>query len=341
MASFALRAAGASAVATDFEVFRSSLRAGLAVEQCAAITAANASASHLDTWMLFANRLEQGTDLYTAVFDLRRAADSFIFDDLAELLLLARAHNWLGLEYLLGLRARFYRAWARDQLAAASRIKAATSVGALAAAAPWVLVVLLLTRPENRGFFATLQGVAVLSLGVLLTALALFVSSRLARPRPISRTENSNKIDLALHVAQRVELLGFLLASGLPLRLAVERALSSGQLSGASELEQFSELISTGHSLQEAAFAVRENSKNERLKELFTKLAISDQLGMVDSSEFYDLGQALREKWLVQQSATALAIETKLLFPQVILSLPLTVLFALFPSVSMLGSSLL
>ncbi len=204
-----------------------------------------------------------------------------------------------------------------------------------------MLVVLLLTRPENRGFFATLQGVAVLSLGVLLTALALFVSSRLARPRPISRTENSNKIDLALHVAQRVELLGFLLASGLPLRLAVERALSSGQLSGASELEQFSELISTGHSLQEAAFAVRENSKNERLKELFTKLAISDQLGMVDSSEFYDLGQALREKWLVQQSATALAIETKLLFPQVILSLPLTVLFALFPSVSMLGSSLL
>ena len=81
MASFALRAAGASAVATDFEVFRSALRAGLDVEQCAAITAANASASHLDTWMLFANRLEQGTDLYTAVFDLRRAADSFIFDD--------------------------------------------------------------------------------------------------------------------------------------------------------------------------------------------------------------------------------------------------------------------
>jgi hypothetical protein len=62
---------------------------------------------------------------------------------------------------------------------------------------------------------------------------------------------------------------------------------------------------------------------------------------MVDSGEFYDLGQALREQWLVQKAATALAIETKLLLPQVVLSLPLTVLFALFPSVSMLGSSLL
>ena len=66
MVSFALRAAHASAVAVDFEVFRSALRAGLDVEQCAAVTAANATDSHSDTWMLFANRLEQGSDLYTA-----------------------------------------------------------------------------------------------------------------------------------------------------------------------------------------------------------------------------------------------------------------------------------
>jgi hypothetical protein len=125
------------------------------------------------------------------------------------------------------------------------------------------------------------------------------------------------------------------------LRLAVERALISGDWSYPSEVEPFVELISSGSSLQEAAWAARADSNNNRVNELFTKLAISDQLGMVDSTEFYDLGQALREQWLVQQAAAALAIETKLLLPQVILSLPLTVLFALYPSVSMLSSSLL
>jgi hypothetical protein len=93
--------------------------------------------------------------------------------------------------------------------------------------------------------------------------------------------------------------------------------------------------------LQEAAWVARSDSKNDRLKELFTKLAISDQLGMVDATEFYELGQALREQWLLQHSAAAASIETKLLLPQVILSLPLTVLFALYPSLSLLSSSLL
>ena len=341
MVSFASRAIEASAAATDLEVFRSALRAGLDVEQCSAVTAANAAASHSGTWMLFANRLDQGTDLYTAVFDLRRAAESFIIDDFAELLLLARSHNWPGLESLLALRSRFYRAWARDLLAAASRIRAATSVGWLAAAAPWVLVVLLLTRPENRGIFLAAQGLAILSLGVLLTTLALLVSDRIARPKVVSRAESSQNTDVALHLAGRLERLGFLLDAGLPLRLAVERALISGDWSRPYEVGRFIELILSGSSVQEAAWAARAESTSDRVNELFTKLAISDQLGMVDSAEFYDLGQALREQWLVQQAAAALAIETKLLLPQVILSLPLTVLFALYPSVSMLSSSLL
>lgn len=341
MVSFGSRATEASAAATDLEVFRSALRAGLDVEQCSAVTAANASASNSETWMLFADRLDQGTDLYTAVFDLRRAADSFIFDDFAELLLLARSHNWPGLESLLAFRSRFYRAWARDLLAAASRIRAATSVGWLAAAAPWVLVVLLLTRPENRSIYLAAQGLAILSIGVLLTALALLVSARIARPKVVSRAESSQNKDVALHLAGRLERFGFLLDAGLPMRLAVENALISSDWSYPSEVKRFIELISSGSSLQEAAWAARAESSNDRVNELFTKLAISDQLGMVDSTEFYELGQALREQWLILQAADALAIETRLLLPQVILSLPLTVLFALYPSVSMLSSSML
>jgi hypothetical protein len=62
---------------------------------------------------------------------------------------------------------------------------------------------------------------------------------------------------------------------------------------------------------------------------------------MVNASEFSDLGHALREQWLVQEAAAAASVETKLLLPQVILSLPLTVLFALYPSLSLLSSSLL
>jgi Flp pilus assembly protein TadB len=341
MVSFTALAAQSSAVASDFEVFRSGLRAGLDVEQCSAITSINASPSHSTTWMLFANRLEQGADLYTAAFDLRRAADSFVFDDFAELVIVARSHNWPGLERLLVLRSRFYRAWARDQLAAASRIRAATSVGWLAAAAPWVLVLLLLSRPENRVIFASIQGLTVLSSGALLTGLALFVSAHLSRATQVSRAENSNYTDDSLHLAARLELVGFLLDAGLSLRSAVEQALVSSNWPGPPELKYFNELISSGYSMQDAAGLARSDSRNDRLNELFTKLAIADQLGMVDSSEFFDLAQSLREQWLIQRAANALAIETKLLLPQVVLSLPLTVLFALFPSVSMLGSSLL
>lgn len=341
MVSFASRATQAAAAASDFEVFRSALRAGLDVEQCAAVTAANASASHSETWMLFANRLERGTDLYTSVFDLRRVADSFIFDDLAELLLLARSHNWPGLESLLSLRSRFFRAWARDQLQAASRIRAATSVGWLAAASPWVLVLLLLARPENRDLFVSVLGLAILLFGAALTALALVVSVRIARPKAVSRADAAHPKDVVLHLAGRVEVLSFLLNAGVPLRLAVERALTEGGWAKSLQLERFSELISSGGSLQEAAWAVRADSKNDRMNELLTKLAISDQLGMVNASEFSDLGHALREQWLVQEAAAAASVETKLLLPQVILSLPLTVLFALYPSLSLLSSSLL
>ena len=341
MVSFALRAAHASAVAVDFEVFRSALRAGLDVEQCAAVTAANATDSHSDTWMLFANRLEQGSDLYTAVFDLRRAANSFVFDDFADLLLVSRTHNWPGLEQLIAMRTRFYRAWARDQLTAASRIRAATSVGWLAAASPWVLVFLLLARPENRSIFVTAQGIGVLGIGAVLTAISLVVSDRMSKPKVVSRADSSNALDKSLHLAGRVEILGFLLDAGLPLRLAVDRAINSSDLVGQTQLERFAELIASGMSVQEAAWSARADSKDDRLNELFTKLAISDQLGMVDSAEFYEVGQGLREQWLVHQSAVALAIETRLLLPQVILSLPLTVLFALYPSVNLLSNSLL
>ena len=341
MDSFASRANQAAAVAADFEVFRSALRAGLDAEQCATVTAANASSSHSETWMLFANRLERGTDLYTAVFDLRRSANSFIFDDLAELLLLARSHNWPGLESLLSLRSRFFRAWARDQLQAASRIRAATSVGWLAAAAPWVLVLLLLARPENRGIFVSVPGIAILLIGAVLTALSLFVSTRISRPKAVSRADVTHPKDVVLHLAGQVEVLGFLLNAGLPLRQAVELALTEGDWAKSLQLGRFGELIASGGSLQEAAWAVRADSNNERLNELLTKLAISDQLGMVDPSEFSEFGRALREQWLVQESAAAASVETKLLLPQVILSLPLTVLFALFPSLSLLSSSLL
>ena len=139
----------------------------------------------------------------------------------------------------------------------------------------------------------------------------------------------------------RVEVLSFLLNAGVPLRLAVERALTEGGWAKSLQLERFGELISSGGSLQEAAWAARAGSKNDRLNELFTKLAIADQLGMVDPSEFSELGRALREQWLVQESAAAVSVETKLLLPQVILALPLTVLFALYPSLSLLSSSLL
>ena len=341
MVSYSSQAAQASAAATDFEVFRSALRAGLDIEQCAAVTAANAASAHSKAWILFANRLERGTDLYTAVFDLRRFANNFIFDDLADLLILARAHNWPGLESLLSVRSRFLRAWARDQLQAASRIRAAASVGWLAAASPWVLVLLLLARPENRDIFVSALGLAILFIGAALTAVSLVVSARIARPKAVSRADLPHHRDGVLHLAGRVEVLAFLMNAGAPLRLAIERALVEGDWAKSLQLERFSELIASGGSLQEAAWVARSDSKSDRLKELFTKLSISDQLGMVDATEFYELGQALREQWLVQQSAAAASVETKLLLPQVILSLPLTVLFALYPSLSLLSSSLL
>ena len=341
MVSFSSRAEGVAAVAGDIETFRTAVRAGLDVEQCSVITAANASDWHTQTWMLLANRLESGNDLYSAVFDFRKVADSFIFDDLAELMILARSHNWPGLEVLLLPRARFYRSWARDQLAAASRIRAAKSVGWLAAVAPWVLVVLLSSRPENLSIFFSPLGLAVLLLGAVFTAMALLISARLARPRVISKATSLQSHDLVLHLANRIENLAFLLDAGLPLRLAIEQALTQGGRTLISEVDHFCELISSGDSIQEAAWAARKSAPSERVGDLFTKLAISDQLGMVSSQEFYDLGQTLRERWLVEQAASAQAIETKLLLPQVALSLPLTVLFALFPSVGMLSTSFL
>jgi hypothetical protein len=341
VASYAQLAQVAGDFASDLEAFRGAQRAGLDIEQCSRVTAENASLTHQNEWMLFADRLARGLDLFTAVYDLRASAQSYYFDDFGRVLLLTKALNLTGLARLLDLRARFYRKLAEDCHRAHSRIKSAKSVGWLAALSPWLLLVVLLARPENRQAFADVQGAVLLVVGLCATAFALFVSEHLSRARNISRPESPHSADLALGVAARIEVMAFMISGGFSVRECIEDSRPHEVGMSSAELDELDHLLDSENSLQDALVRSRLGASDPRLRELFTKLALADSLGTADFEEFYALAFAVRNQWLASRATTATAIETKLLFPQVLISLPLSVLFALYPSLGLLGARLI
>jgi tight adherence protein C len=89
----------------------------------------------------------------------------------------------------------------------------------------------------------------------------------------------------------------------------------------------------TARTLGEAAIG----SKSPPVEELLNKLHISSELGSGLAEQLDDLSASLRQQVATLRLARSTASETKMLLPLVFLILPVTVVFALYPSMQILN----
>lgn len=119
------------------------------------------------------------------------------------------------------------------------------------------------------------------------------------------------------------------------LRITVSR--TSGYLS--SEFRQVIEKVDYGSVLQQELDLLASTAKSEPIRELATKLSVSivNGSGLADQlAEFITSSSAKLRSKLLDKAAKS---ETKMMIPLVFIILPITVVFALYPSVVIIQES--
>ena len=81
-------------------------------------------------------------------------------------------------------------------------------------------------------------------------------------------------------------------------------------------------------------------SSDNKFREFALAISLSTRLGTPLSAQLHGFTQQIRHQWLVEFRLSATKAETQMIIPQVAISLPLTILFALYPSLQMLQAAL-
>ena len=142
-------------------------------------------------------------------------------------------------------------------------------------------------------------------------------------------------VDLGL--ADAAELHAVCIGAGLSHRealLRLGRRLSAGSM---PELQSAIEEIQNGKSVADAFEELASSDANPRLRDFALSISLSLKLGTPLEPPLLRLAGHIRDSWLAEFKVAALASETRMLLPQVALSLPLTIIFALYPTLKMLG----
>ena len=152
-----------------------------------------------------------------------------------------------------------------------------------------------------------------------------------------NRATKSRKNRLMLQQLPDVaELLAALLGNGVGYREAIEWVgrRSSGLVQ--VELARLFEALEVGDSTAQALFEFEAHQSDPNLRELVLKLALAEQLGTAVAPQLVSLATSLRAQQAVEFRKLGSKKETTLLMPLIFLVLPVTVLFAIYPSAQFL-----
>lgn len=141
-------------------------------------------------------------------------------------------------------------------------------------------------------------------------------------------------------VAVIATVLALALRGGSTVVAALEIALASASGPVAEYLKLVCHEIRLGKPIGRAFAESAANSRSAPLEELLSKLQVANELGAGLADQLDDLAVSLRERVAIQQLARAASSETKMLLPLVFLILPVTVIFALYPSIQILNIQL-
>jgi tight adherence protein C len=118
---------------------------------------------------------------------------------------------------------------------------------------------------------------------------------------------------------------------------ALELALSGASGATAEALARTLKLIHLGAPTNEAFDEFRKSCRSTAAEEFAAKLQTAEQFGSGLADQLDELVETLRSQVAVADFAQATASETKMLLPLVFLILPVTVIFALYPSLQVLN----
>ncbi len=192
-------------------------------------------------------------------------------------------------------------------------------------------------------------GTSVLAIVALYLSLGKTTESKLAerlqpRKRIFQRTKTKakfNAVNVLMEIPDFASLLWFAVSAGesleSALRIAVSR--STGYVSG--QFETVLRNVEHGAVLQLELQELAAMAKSELIRELATKLAVAlnngSALGDLMSDYVQSSTSALRAELLIMAGRN----ETKMMIPMVFIILPITVMFALFPSLALIQGSFL
>lgn len=181
-----LRLARTRAWPTLVDSIVSALNAGSTIYDALMMACAKAPAPLLNLASEFARNLEaKGSKL--ALRQLAITADNAAADEFAVLLQINHKLGGAGLAELLtnhSLRARRRNG---QQLILATKVSATLAMARLGVCAPWVLLALLLSRPESANSFNSAAGVTLLLGGLAVSVLAYRLTSLLGRNEEVLR----------------------------------------------------------------------------------------------------------------------------------------------------------
>jgi tight adherence protein C len=143
--------------------------------------------------------------------------------------------------------------------------------------------------------------------------------------------------DLAL--ADASNLMSICLAGGASHREAIKWVANRATSSHLEELALLSEAVESGASVQRACEIAEQTTDHARFREFVIKLNLSNQLGTPLQQQLEGFANTMRLDWLSEFRAIGVRAETRMLLPQVTLTLPMTILFSLYPSLQLLNGT--
>jgi tight adherence protein C len=164
------------------------------------------------------------------------------------------------------------------------------------------------------------------------------ISTGLSQVKP--RFGNAKNDELLLELPQHLELLAANLAAGQGFIEALTAQSQSARGKFADHLKRLEKRLRFGSSLEAALRALAEESKSASVTEFANKVELSLIRGTPLADQMSLLADATRTKLRLQILRKAGKNELLMLIPLVFLILPVTVGFAVFPSLQLLRSGL-
>lgn len=144
--------------------------------------------------------------------------------------------------------------------------------------------------------------------------------------------------------AQEVAAIATVLAVALSGDATLQGALSSALRNASGDIAERLRLalraIELGQPSNQALALAVKNHGDPALEELVSKLQLSNQLGSRLAEQLEDFAKTTHSQIARAKLARATAAETKMLLPLIFMILPVTVLFALYPSFQILNLQL-